>query len=83
VDNLTFGRPTGALATKTLYWFQANPSLARIFGYASPENDQFSIVELYASSEERMHFLEEIKQKGVVSNHEVLMKKKGRHPHLD
>lgn len=80
VDNLTLGiyRVGGDEGGRFL---QANPAMARMFGFDSPEELlEVPISSLYQRSEERPQFLKEIQGHGFVKNRELLMCKKDGQP---
>lgn len=55
----------------------ANPSLAVMFGYESPEEMiRIRVADLYLNQDDRIEFLEMLKSNGEVANHEVQLKRK-------
>ncbi|NEQ36027.1 MAG: PAS domain S-box protein [Okeania sp. SIO3I5] len=61
-------------ATPDGYLISANPALARIYGYDSPEQVIANFIclqhQLYGNSEDRQRFLKKLKQQGAVVNYE-------------
>ena len=61
-------------ATPDGYLISANPALARIYGYDSPEEVIANFIclqhQLYGNSEDRQQFLKKLKQQGAVVNYE-------------
>jgi two-component system, sensor histidine kinase and response regulator len=58
----------------------ANPALARIFGYGSPDNMTSSVTDvgrqLYANPDQRAEFLRRVREEGTVSDFEVIGRRK-------
>lgn len=80
VDNLNVGiyRVTNDYLG---HFAQANPAMAKMFGYSSL--DEFlgvSITELYRNLDDRVVFLEEMKERGYVKERVLLMKRKDGAP---
>ncbi len=62
-------------------FLQANPAIARIFGYNSVEEFMgVSVAGLYLDPEDRKHFLAEVQRLGSVKNSELQMRKKDGTP---
>jgi len=63
-------------------WFeQANPAMAKIFGYDSVEDlMSVPVVELYQDPDDRKEFIDEVRRKGFVKDRELAMKKKDGTP---
>jgi PAS domain S-box-containing protein len=79
VDNVNIGiyRNTGGQGM----FLQANPALAKIFGYATVEElRQVAVAELYVDPEDRERFLEEVKRYGFVKDRKLALKKKDGTP---
>ncbi len=78
VDNLTLG--IYRIKIEGIF-IQANPAMARIFGYNAPEELlKISISDLYNNPAERTMVLEDIVHNGFVKNREVLMRRKSGEP---
>jgi len=59
------------------HFIQVNPAFARMFGYNSvSELMQIKVSDLYLEPQERKLFIEEINQKGKISDKELLLRKK-------
>lgn len=62
-------------------FLQANPALARIFGYESPDELlNMAVSELYQNPEDRKLYLEDMRQNGFVKDKVLAMKKKDGTP---
>jgi PAS domain S-box-containing protein len=80
VDNVNVGvyRNTGGPQGRFL---QANPAIAKMFGYASVnEFMKLNVSELYQDSEERKLFVEEIIRQGFIKDKELRLKRKDGTP---
>ena len=80
LQNLSVGvyRNTGGPQGKCI---KANPSIAKMFGYASvDEFMKVSVSDLYMDSGERALFVEELRRNGIVKARELLLKKKDGTP---
>ncbi len=76
VNNLSVGvyRNTGGPRGRFL---RANPAIAQMFGYSSVEEFlELEVAELYVNPSERERFVENVVQKGVARNQELLLKRK-------
>ncbi len=76
VENINTGiyRNTGGAHGRLL---QANPAMARMFGYDSVEEFlKLRISELYQDPEDRRRFIEKIQEQGFVKNEELKLRKK-------
>jgi PAS domain S-box-containing protein len=63
------------------HFIQANPAIAKMFGYDSvDEFMKVRVSDLYQNSEERKLFVEEMLQKGFVKNKELCLRKKDGAP---
>jgi PAS domain S-box-containing protein len=79
VDNVNIGiyRNTGGQGM----FLQANPALAKIFGYDTVEElRQVAVADLYVDPEDRERFLEEVKRSGFVKDRKLALKKKDGTP---
>ncbi len=62
-------------------FIQANPAMAKIFGYDSPEELlQGRVVDLYQNAADRESFLRELARRGFVKDRELALKKKDGTP---
>ncbi len=80
VENVNFGiyRNTGGPHGRFL---QANPAIARIFGYDSVEEFmKVPVWDLYQNPEERMKFIDEAMRNGFLKDKEIRLKKKDGTP---
>lgn len=80
VENLNIGvyRNTGGPHGQFL---QANPAIAKIFGYSSvSEFMKVPVSHLYTNPSERKEFIEEIKKRGYAKDKELKLKKKNGTP---
>ncbi len=76
VDNVNIGiyRNTGGPHGQ---FMQANPAMARIFGYDSVEEFlKIAVADLYQKPEDRERYVEEIQWKGFVKDKELALRKK-------
>jgi PAS domain S-box-containing protein len=82
---LLFERNLAGLYRSTLdgHILDCNPSFARIFGYASPEEVldlQGRVQDFYSTPSEREGFLSELQEKKVLSNVEIRLRRKDGSP---
>lgn len=80
VDNISIGvyRTSAEHNGRIL---QANPAMVRIFGYDSIEElSHKTVSDLYLNPDERNLFLKDLHSRGVISDRELLMKKKDGTP---
>jgi PAS domain S-box-containing protein len=62
-------------------YLQANPAMAKIFGYETPEQlMETQVIDIYRNPEERGWFLEELQAKREVRNVEIAMQKRDETP---
>ncbi len=80
IENLSVGvyRNTGGPKGR---FIKANPAIAEMFGYDSVEDfKKISVADLYADPEERRRFVEIVKQKGFVREHELRLRRRDGTP---
>lgn len=63
------------------YFIQVNSALARMFGYDSSHKIMdIKVIDLYMDPQQRILFLQDLKQEGSVISREILLKKKDKTP---
>jgi PAS domain S-box-containing protein len=80
INNVNIGvyRNTGGPQGR---FVQANPAIAKMFGYDSVEKFmEVSVAGLYHNPEDRKHFVDEIQRNGFVKNKELALQKKDGTP---
>jgi len=68
------------LSTLDGSFIDINPAGEKLFGYAREELLKINITETYQNPNDRYHFIEKIKEEGLVANHPVTLKKRDGTP---
>jgi len=79
VDNINIGvyRNSGGPG----HFFQANPAMAKIFGYDTPDEFmKITVMETYQNRDDRMTFLADLLRTGFVKDRELAMRRKDGTP---